>query len=252
MQAASMDRPIESSNVGYRLLQRMGWQSDGGLGRAGHGRKEPIRIDLKDDKLGLGKKEEDELYTDAVNVSRKVLEIERHETPELAKRREETKDKIEKIRDELTMVNSVFYCELCSKQYKLAVEMEKHLDSYDHHHKKRFAETQKVMQYTNREEKAKKDAASLDKEMKRFQAAAAALAAQKQQQQQSSSPTSMSISPTPLPSDSTRNQNPSEAPGPSNSNTGSAIDIENRTPTLKFGFAKTSSAKPSLAKKPRT
>ena len=29
-----------------------------------------------------------------------------------------------------------FYCELCNKQYKNVHEMEMHLDSYDHNHKK--------------------------------------------------------------------------------------------------------------------
>ncbi len=32
----------------------------------------------------------------------------------------------------------VFYCQLCNKQYTLAMEYEAHLSSYDHNHKQRF------------------------------------------------------------------------------------------------------------------
>ena len=32
--------------------------------------------------------------------------------------------------------NKQFHCELCNKQYASATEIETHLSSYDHHHKK--------------------------------------------------------------------------------------------------------------------
>jgi len=44
--------------------------------------------------------------------------------------------RIEKIEAEVKEIRKVFYCELCNKQYKLAAEMEVHLSSYDHNHKK--------------------------------------------------------------------------------------------------------------------
>lgn len=42
----------------------------------------------------------------------------------------------QKIQTEVKEIRKVFYCELCNKQYKLAVEFEGHLSSYDHNHRK--------------------------------------------------------------------------------------------------------------------
>lgn len=41
-----------------------------------------------------------------------------------------------RIQTEVKEIRKVFYCELCDKQYKLAVEFEGHLSSYDHNHRK--------------------------------------------------------------------------------------------------------------------
>jgi hypothetical protein len=45
-------------------------------------------------------------------------------------------EKEEALRLELQEINRPLYCELCNKQYKKASEMEMHLSSYDHHHRK--------------------------------------------------------------------------------------------------------------------
>lgn len=42
----------------------------------------------------------------------------------------------QKIQSEVKEIRKVFFCELCNKQYKLAMEFETHLSSYDHNHKK--------------------------------------------------------------------------------------------------------------------
>lgn len=42
----------------------------------------------------------------------------------------------QKIQTEVKETRKVFYCDLCNKQYKLAVEFEAHLSSYDHNHRK--------------------------------------------------------------------------------------------------------------------
>jgi hypothetical protein len=42
----------------------------------------------------------------------------------------------QKIQTEVKEIRKVFYCELCNKQYKLAMEFEAHLSSYDHNHRK--------------------------------------------------------------------------------------------------------------------
>jgi hypothetical protein len=42
----------------------------------------------------------------------------------------------EKIKEDVTEMNKVFYCDICSKQYTQALQFDQHLSSYDHHHKK--------------------------------------------------------------------------------------------------------------------
>lgn len=41
-----------------------------------------------------------------------------------------------KIESEVKEIKKVFFCNLCNKQYKLAIEFEAHLSSYDHNHRK--------------------------------------------------------------------------------------------------------------------
>lgn len=45
-------------------------------------------------------------------------------------------ERASKIEAEVAAMRKTFFCELCSKQYKLATEYEAHLSSYDHNHKK--------------------------------------------------------------------------------------------------------------------
>jgi hypothetical protein len=49
---------------------------------------EPIRADIRDAKLGVGKQEEDDFFTSEENVQRKKLNIELEETEEHIKKRE--------------------------------------------------------------------------------------------------------------------------------------------------------------------
>jgi hypothetical protein len=42
----------------------------------------------------------------------------------------------QKIQTEVKEIRKVFFCDLCNKQYKLAMEFEAHLSSYDHNHRK--------------------------------------------------------------------------------------------------------------------
>ncbi len=54
-----MEVAIPESNVGYRLLQKLGWRPGGGLGREQQGRVDPVRLDANDTgtRIGLGRKE---------------------------------------------------------------------------------------------------------------------------------------------------------------------------------------------------
>jgi hypothetical protein len=87
VEQASLDVKISSSNVGFRLLQKMGWKGKG-LGKQEQGITEPIKSGIRDRRLGLGKQEEDDYFTAEENIQRKKLDIEIEETEEIAKKRE--------------------------------------------------------------------------------------------------------------------------------------------------------------------
>eukprot|EP00245_Coleochaete_scutata_P007635 TRINITY_DN2313_c0_g1_i1.p1 TRINITY_DN2313_c0_g1~~TRINITY_DN2313_c0_g1_i1.p1 ORF type:complete len:346 (-),score=103.59 TRINITY_DN2313_c0_g1_i1:277-1218(-) len=139
LEQASVDTHIPSNNIGYRLLQKMGWKGQG-LGREEQGIVEPIKPGNTEGKLGLGKQEEDDFYTAPENVERRKLDVEIDLPEEVVKKREVAAEKEQKIKEEIKEVQRVFFCELCNKQYKLAAEFDVHLSSYDHNHKKRFKE----------------------------------------------------------------------------------------------------------------
>lgn len=87
VEQASLDTQLTSSNVGYRLLQKMGWKGKG-LGKDEQGIIEPIKSGMRDPKLGIGKQEEDDFFTAEENIQRKKLDVEVEETEEHAKKRE--------------------------------------------------------------------------------------------------------------------------------------------------------------------
>ncbi|CAI5520667.1 unnamed protein product [Closterium sp. Naga37s-1] len=167
LEMASLDKPIACSNVGFQLLLKMGWRGKG-LGRNEQGIVDPVRTEMRDARLGLGKQEEEEWYTAEENVQRKKLEIEVEETEEIAKKREEVAERVEKIRADVKEIQKVFLCELCNKQYKLASEMEMHLSSYDHNHRKRFQETKKMQQQGVRDERQRREQLREEKELARY------------------------------------------------------------------------------------
>eukprot|EP00455_Lapot_gusevi_P018937 TRINITY_DN2042_c0_g1_i1.p1 TRINITY_DN2042_c0_g1~~TRINITY_DN2042_c0_g1_i1.p1 ORF type:complete len:443 (+),score=165.53 TRINITY_DN2042_c0_g1_i1:160-1329(+) len=54
---SSVDRPIDTSNKGNRMLKNMGWQEGQGLGRSGSGIVAPIQAESYSKNAGLGLKE---------------------------------------------------------------------------------------------------------------------------------------------------------------------------------------------------
>ncbi|XP_062225110.1 uncharacterized protein LOC133923849 isoform X1 [Phragmites australis] len=66
----------------------MGWKTGKGLGKNKQGILEPIRADIRDAKLGVGKQEEDDFFTSEDNVQRKKMNIELEETEGHIKKRE--------------------------------------------------------------------------------------------------------------------------------------------------------------------
>ncbi|EPS67546.1 hypothetical protein M569_07231, partial [Genlisea aurea] len=54
MAAGSTSIPIDSSNIGFKLLQKHGWREGTGLGVSEQGRLEPVEAFIKKNKRGLG------------------------------------------------------------------------------------------------------------------------------------------------------------------------------------------------------
>lgn len=172
----SMETHIPESNIGYKLLQKMGWQVGRGLGSQGQGRIDPIRIELKDDSLGVGKAEEYSSTHVSTTAKRKALDSEKQlEETEIQKmEREYQVEKKQAIAQELKEVKRAFYCELCDKQYKNISEYEQHLQSYDHHHKKRFKDMREstrnsTVNQSEREKKLARERKREERELKRMQ-----------------------------------------------------------------------------------
>ncbi|CAN1161683.1 G patch domain-containing protein 8 [Linum perenne] len=231
VEQASLETKLTSSNVGFRLLQKMGWKGKG-LGKDEQGIVEPIKSGIRDAKLGLGKQEEDDYFTAEENIQRKKLDIEVEETEENAKKREVLAEREQKIQTEVQEIRKVFYCDLCKKQYKLAMEFEVHLSSYDHNHRKRFKEMREMHGSSSRDDRQKRELQRQEKEMAKF---AQMADAHKQQQQQL--------------------QPQQEEPG--SARTLTSLGDQDQRKTLKFGFSSKSSSskKPtsgaSLGKKPK-
>ncbi|KAI3903882.1 hypothetical protein MKW92_023187 [Papaver armeniacum] len=183
VEQASLDTQLTSTNVGFRLLQKMGWKGKG-LGKNEQGIVEPIKAGIRDPKLGIGKQEQDDFFTAEENIQRKKLEIELEETEEHAKKREVVAEREQKIQTEVKEIQKSFYCDLCSKQYKLAIEFEVHLSSYDHNHRKRFKEMREMQSGSSRDERQKREQLRQEKEMAKFAQIADAHKQQQQQQQQ--------------------------------------------------------------------
>ena len=64
----------------------------------------------------------------------------------------------------------MFYCATCHKQYHAAHEMEEHLSSYDHHHRKRLGETKAMMAERGRAERGRKERRAAERELARVHA----------------------------------------------------------------------------------
>lgn len=142
--AATMDTAIPETNRGFRLLQLMGWKVGQGLGKTAQGRIDPVRLDSNDFKMGLGKNTEYNYYATEATKERLKLDSELDEH-EVRVRRAGEAIREEKIQKEVKKVTREFYCEICDAQYQNVMQMEEHLSSYNHHHKKRFIEMKAMM-----------------------------------------------------------------------------------------------------------
>ncbi|KAI4301651.1 hypothetical protein L6164_034907 [Bauhinia variegata] len=233
VEQASLDTQLTSSNIGFKLLQKMGWKGKG-LGKDEQGITEPIKSGIRDPKLGIGKQEEDDFFTAEENIQRKKLDVELEETEEHVKKREVLAEREQKIQTEVKEIRKVFYCDLCNKQYKLAMEFEAHLSSYDHNHRKRFKQMKEMHGGSSRDDRQKREQQRQEREMAKFAQIADARKQQQMQQQQNDS---------------------TPAPASSESRTATALADQEQRKTLKFGFSSKGSGSKNLfggaAKKPK-
>ncbi|KAI9393805.1 hypothetical protein POPTR_005G002700v4 [Populus trichocarpa] len=221
VEQASLDTKLTASNIGFRLLQKMGWKGKG-LGKDEQGIIEPIKSGIRDPKLGIGKQEEDDFFTAEENIQRRKLDIEVEETEEHTKKREVLAEREQKIQTEVKEIRKVFFCDLCNKQYKLAMEFEAHLSSYDHNHRKRFKEMREMHGTSSRDDRRKRELQRQEREMAKFAQMADAHKQEQQQEESASAQVSTSL------------------------RSGTALVDQDQRRALKFGF----SSKGGLSKWP--
>ncbi|KAJ8752323.1 hypothetical protein K2173_003959 [Erythroxylum novogranatense] len=216
VEQASLDTKLTASNVGFRLLQKMGWKGKG-LGKDEQGITEPIKSGIRDPKLGIGKQEEDDFFTAEENIQRRKLDIELEETEEHAKKREVLAEREQKIQTEVKEIRKVFFCDLCNKQYKLAVEFEAHLSSYDHNHRKRFKEMKEMHGSSSRDDRQKRELQRQEREMAKLAQMAGARKQEEHQPQPKQDSVSTQVS--------------------TSVKSATALADQDQRKTLKFGFS---------------
>lgn len=54
---AKIEAPIPESNVGFKLLQRMGYNPGSALGKEGSGRAEPVGLEIRRSRAGVGRED---------------------------------------------------------------------------------------------------------------------------------------------------------------------------------------------------
>ncbi|TYZ57183.1 hypothetical protein PybrP1_013145 [[Pythium] brassicae (nom. inval.)] len=170
---------LDASNRGFRLLQKMGWTQGAGLGKNSQGIVEPVRMKENLVCLGLGKAEEYDAMTEQATRERRKLDAEVVETPEEVQSRLAKAARDDQLKGDVLASHAAFLCRDCQKQYKTVKEMENHLSSYDHHHRKRLQELKKPHvtaseQDAKRKREQQHEAAVLQKRIELAAASAAA------------------------------------------------------------------------------
>lgn len=123
--------------------------------------------------------------TEQATRERRKLDAEIVETHEETAVRLAKAARDDQIRADVTASKSAFLCADCQKQYATVSEMEHHLSSYDHHHRKRLLDLKKQSlapaheQASKRKREQQHDAELLQKRMALAAAADAAAAATK-------------------------------------------------------------------------
>ncbi|TEA30275.1 hypothetical protein DBR06_SOUSAS30210032, partial [Sousa chinensis] len=168
IEQASLDKPIESDNIGHRLLQKHGWKLGQGLGKSLQGKTDPIPIVVKYDVMGMGRMEMELDYAEDATERRRVLEVEKEDTEELRQKYKDYVDKEKAIAKALEDLRANFYCELCDKQYQKHQEFDNHINSYDHAHKQRLKDLKQREFARNVSSRSRKDEKKQEKALRRL------------------------------------------------------------------------------------
>lgn len=146
-EAASVDKPLTAStSLGFKLLQKMGWKKDTGLGKNAQGIVIPVTMaNNTHSKMGLGKAEEAESTGAKATAQRRLQESERQffATPEEAKAMAEKAERQAVIKEDVQQSIQKFYCEACKKKYTTLHDWHSHIESTAHHHRVRMIETRR-------------------------------------------------------------------------------------------------------------
>ncbi|XP_062003551.1 uncharacterized protein LOC133721051 [Rosa rugosa] len=54
---ANIEAPIPQSNIGFKLLKQMGYTPGSALGKEGSGRAEPVKVDIRRSRAGIGRED---------------------------------------------------------------------------------------------------------------------------------------------------------------------------------------------------
>lgn len=116
-QPSSRDASIHSSNMGFKMLQKMGWKEEKGLGKEGKGITAPVEATTHTGHVGIGKEQEYNTALDEVTRERRKLDVEIDQTAEVVQQRKENAERFDQIEADVKTMHKEFYCEVCSKQY---------------------------------------------------------------------------------------------------------------------------------------
>ena len=145
---------LDASNEGFKMLKSMGWTEGEGLGKQSKGDALPLSERIREEarREGLGRsKQEAEMLSKATTRKRDDSD------DEAAKKRRKDVGEEQRRRDEILQEqHRNFYCACCDKQYTTVSEFSAHLSSYDHHHRKRFAEMREAEKARNADATAEK------------------------------------------------------------------------------------------------
>ncbi|KAI5611804.1 G patch domain-containing protein 11, partial [Silurus asotus] len=122
----ALQSSLSSENKGFALLQKMGYTAGKGLGKEGTGRVEPIPLNVKTGRGGIGLEElkKRKAEENLEKYRKKILVKQRMEKSSLEDFRERKRTEREKLEIEGDLRKSQFACEQLDRQKKISVPKE--------------------------------------------------------------------------------------------------------------------------------